>query len=86
MPITSGHLTVGTTAVQIDGSYVSNYRLHIHNADNQENLYLGGPDVSISNGLVLMKQDSTELLMSPGDSLWVVSSSTGHLVTWMKQD
>lgn len=86
MPITSGHLTVGTTAVQIDGSYVSNYRLHVHNADNQENLYLGGPDVSTSNGLVLPKQDSTELLMSPGDSLWVVSSSTNHLVTWLKQD
>ena len=86
MPITSGHLTVGTTAVQIDGSYVSNYRLHIHNSDNQENLYLGGPDVSTSNGLVLPKQDSTELLMSPGDSLWVVSSSTNHLVTWLKQD
>jgi len=86
MPITSGHLIVGITPVQIDGSYVSNYRLHVHNADNQENLYLGGPDVSITNGLVLPKLDSNEFLMSPGDSLWVVSNTTDHLVTWLKQD
>jgi hypothetical protein len=84
MAITSGQLTVGTTAVQIDGTSVSNYRLHVHNTDNQQNLYLGGPDVTISNGLILEKLDSTELIISPGDALWVVSSSSNHLVSYMK--
>jgi len=84
MAITSGHVTVGTTAVQIDGANVSNYRLHIHNSDNQANLYLGGPDVSTNNGLILEKLDSTELIISPGDAVWVVSSSNNHLVSYMK--
>jgi hypothetical protein len=84
MAITSGHVTAGTVAVQVDGTSVSNYRLHIHNQDNQENLYLGGPDVTINNGLVLPKLDSTELIISPGDAVWIVSSSNNHLVSYMK--
>jgi hypothetical protein len=84
MPISSGQLTVGTTRVQIDGTSASVYRLHIHNNDNQENLYLGGSDVTTANGLILEKTDTTEVQVSPGDSVWVVSSSTNHLVSYLK--
>jgi hypothetical protein len=84
MPISSGQITVGTTRVQIDGTSASVYRLHIHNNDNQVNLYLGGSDVTTSNGLILEKTDSTEIQVSPGDSVWVVSSSNNHLVSYLK--
>jgi hypothetical protein len=84
MPISSGQITVGTTRVQIDGTSASVYRLHIHNNDNQVNLYIGGPDVTIANGLVLEKTDTTEIQVPPGDSVWIVSSSTGHLVSYLK--
>jgi hypothetical protein len=84
MAISSGQVTVGTTRVQIDGTSTSVYRLHIHNNDNQINLYLGGSDVTTSNGLILEKSDSTEIQVPPGDSVWVVSSSTSHLVSWLK--
>jgi hypothetical protein len=84
MPVTSGQITAGTTAIEIDGSCISNYRLHIHNDDNQASLYLGGPDVTTSNGLRLEKLDSTELMLSPNDTLWIVSSSTNHLVSYLK--
>jgi len=84
MPISSGQLTVGTTRQQIDGTSSSVYRLHIHNNDNQINLYLGGSDVTIANGLILEKTDNTEIQVSPGDSVWVVSSSTNHLVSYLK--
>jgi hypothetical protein len=84
MPISSGQVTVGTTRVQIDGTSASVYRLHIHNADNQVNLYLGGSDVTTDNGLILEKTDTTEIQVSPGDAVWVVSSSTNHLVSYLK--
>jgi len=84
MPISSGQITVGTTRVQVDGTSSSVYRLHIHNNDNQMNLYLGGSDVTIANGLVLEKADTTEIQVSPGDSVWVVSSSADHLVSYLK--
>ena len=84
MPISSGQVTVGTTRVQIDGTSSSVYRLHIHNNDNQMNLYLGGSDVTIANGLILEKTDTTEVQVSPGDSVWVVSSSNDHLVSYLK--
>jgi len=84
MPISSGQVSVGTARVQIDGTSSSVYRLHIHNNDNQVNLYLGGSDVTTANGLILEKTDSTEIQVSPGDSVWVVSSSSDHLVSYLK--
>jgi hypothetical protein len=84
MPISSGQVTVGTAAVQIDGTSASVYRLHIHNNDNQVNLYIGGSDVTIANGLVLEKTDTTEIQVPPGDSVWIVSSSNNHLVSYLK--
>lgn len=85
MTITTGQLTVGLTPVQIDGTANSNYKLHIHNADNQANLFLGNETVTPSTGLILIKQDSTDLNMYPGESIWVVSDTTNHLVSWLKQ-
>jgi hypothetical protein len=84
MAITSGHVIAGTIPVQIDGSAVNQFRLHIHNQDNQENLYIGGPDVTVNNGLRLLKEDSTELVVSAGDGVFVVSNSENHLVSYLK--
>jgi hypothetical protein len=84
MAISSGQVTAGTARVQIDGTSSSVYRLHIHNNDNQISLYLGGSDVTTANGLILEKTDSTEIQVSPGDSVWVVSSSASHLVSYLK--
>lgn len=83
--ITSGQLTVGTTAVQVDGTYNSIWRMHIHNDDNTDTLYIGGSDVSSSNGMRLQKLDSVELQMNAGDTVWVVSTKAGHAVSWLKQ-
>ena len=84
MPITSGQLIAGTVAVQVDGSAVNQFRLHIHNQDNQQNLFIGGPDVTVSNGMRLLKEDSTELVISAGDSVYVVSESENHSVSYLK--
>lgn len=84
--ITTGQMTVGTTAQQIDGTSVSNFKLHIHNMDNTDTLYVGGADVTISNGLALTKLDSLELECYPLDAVWVVSTKAGHQLSYLKQD
>ena len=84
MAISSGQVTVGTARVQVDSTSASVYRLHIHNNDNQVNLYLGGPNVTTANGLILEKSDSTEIQVPPGDAVWIVSSSNNHLVSYLK--
>ena len=85
MAISTGQLSVGTTPVQIDGTSNSSFRLHIHNLDNTNTLYVGAGDVTTTTGLGLPKLDSLEIMCYPGESIFVVSDKTGHLVSWLKQ-
>jgi hypothetical protein len=85
MAITSGQLTVGTSRTEIDGISTSPSRLHVHNNDNTNDLFLGNGSVTSSNGLRLMKLDSIELIMNPGEALYAVSASGSHQVSWLRQ-
>jgi len=85
MAITQGQLTVGTSATEIDGISTSPSRLHVHNNDSTNNLFLGNASVTSSNGLRLMKLDSIELIMNPGEVLYAVSASGSHQVSWLRQ-
>lgn len=85
MAITTGQMTVGTVATQIDGTSVSNFKLHIHNLDNTDTLFIGGPNVTINNGLGIQKLESIYLECYPLDAVWVVSPKAGHTVSYLKQ-
>jgi hypothetical protein len=86
MAITSGQTIVNLTPTHIAGNSTNPLRLHIHNADNQQNLFIGGDDVSISNGLIIQKLDSIELVLNPNESLYAISSQGNHLISWLRQD
>jgi hypothetical protein len=83
--ITTGHVTVGTTRVQIDGTSVSDFKLHIHNMDNTDAVYIGGPDVTVANGLVLQKLESIMLECYPSETVFVVSQKAGHVISYLRQ-
>jgi hypothetical protein len=85
MTISSGAITVGTVPSIIDGTYNSNFRLIVHNNDNTDAVYLGGPDVSISNGLALLKQETLQLEMNPLESVYAISGKAGHTISYLKQ-
>lgn len=85
MAISSGVITVGTTASIIDGTFNSNFRLIIHNNDNTDAVYLGGSDVTIANGLLLDKGVIIQLEMNPLESVYAVSGKTGHAISYLKQ-
>jgi hypothetical protein len=85
MAITTNQLTVGTVATIVDGTYNSNFRLIIHNIDNTDEVYLGGSDVTIANGLVLQKEETIQLMMNPLESIYAVSTKAGHTISYLKQ-
>jgi hypothetical protein len=83
--ITSGQTSVGTSPTLIDGLEVNPFRLHLHNNDVTDEVFLGGSAVTTTTGLKLLKQDSIELIINPLEALYAVSSKTGHVVSWLKQ-
>jgi len=84
--ITSGQTTVGTaTPVQIDGSSVNPIYLTVHNNDNTKVLYLGGTGVSIASGLRLLKEETLQFTLNPGEALYAISASGDHIVSWLRQ-
>jgi hypothetical protein len=85
MAITSGQQTIGTTRQLVDGISPNPSRLHIHNMDNTNSIYLGNEGVTTANGLQLLKLDSIELVMNPGESLYAVSSAGTHTISWLRQ-
>ena len=85
MAITSGQITVGTSRVQVDGTSANPSTLHVHNNDNTNDLFLGDDSVTTSNGLRLHKLDGIELTLNPGESLYAISASGSHAVSWLRQ-
>lgn len=83
--ISSGQASIGTAATLIDGTYHTMFSLIISNMDNTDTLFLGGPDVTVANGLSLPKGTFIQIEMNPGEALYAVSNKIGHIVSWMKQ-
>jgi len=76
MAVSNGKVTVGTAATVIPVSSVNN-------DDNTDTLFLGDAAVTSANGLRLVKLESLTLLMRPADRLFVVSTKSGHSLSWL---
>ncbi len=83
--ISNGWTSVGTVASPIDGLHNQPSRITIHNNDNATNVYLGGPGVTSTNGLLLLKEQSYQFTLNPLEQLYAVSDKTGHVISWMRQ-
>jgi len=83
MPLSSGSVAVGTAATEIPVTSVNPFLLEVHNNDNTDEVYLGGPGVTTANGLLLDKLESIKFEMTPGDRMFCVSTKTGHTVSWL---
>ena len=86
MTLFSGTTTVGTAATLIDGvAWQNPVVMHIHNNDNTDSVYIGGSNVTTSNGLKLLKEDSIEITLHQANQIFCVSSKSGHIVSWIAQ-
>lgn len=84
MAVTSGSQTVGTAALQIDGNAVYQSHMKVRNNDSTKTLYIGGPDVTTANGLPIDKLTTLDFDLPPGEAVYMVSSDTGHSVSWLR--
>lgn len=83
--ISNGWTSVGLTATPIDGVHNQPSRITIHNNDNATNVYLGGENVTITSGLLLLKEQSYQFVLNPLEQLYAVSDKAGHIISWMRQ-
>lgn len=83
MPVTSGKVAVGTAAVEIPETCVMPFSLQIHNDDNTDTVFIGGPGVTSATGMRLVKLESVRLDLSPLDKVYVVSTKSGHSVSYV---
>lgn len=84
MPVASGVQAVGTAASSINTTDVMPFALHVHNNDNTDAIYIGGPGVTAATGMRLEKLERAVLQMGPADRVYVVSTKTGHSISWLK--
>lgn len=80
MPIYTSQHTLGTaTPVQIAGSHYMAQDVTVHNMTKSSNeyVYVGGPDVTIENGMHIDPGGTLQLKIQPGDGLYAVSDPGG---------
>lgn len=86
MAFTSSAVSVGTTAVVLAPADPRRRRLYLHNATGAGTTYIGGSDVTTSNGFDLASGDRLELAEAhPGDCslrgvIYAVNSSGTNTV------
>jgi hypothetical protein len=83
--ISAGQAAIGLTATAIDGVSNTESIITIHNNDNATSIWLGGPNVTANNGLLLLKEQSYQFNLKPLEQIFAVSNKTGHVISWMKQ-
>ena len=83
--ISTGVVSVGTASTAIDGVHFNPTRMVLQNNDNTDTLYIGGPDVTTSNGLSLLKLETLQLELEPLEQVYVVSTKTGHSMSFLRQ-
>jgi len=80
----SEQITVGLTAVRILTANNVNRHVYIHD-DSSHPIYLGGSDVTISNGLEINKNAAIELFIPADEELWAVSDNADQSISILYQ-
>lgn len=85
MPLSSSQVTVTTSPTLLVASETNPILVHLHLHDNTDNVYIGNSSVTTSTGLRLIKQDSFEINLAPGNSLYAIITTSTATVSFMKQ-
>jgi hypothetical protein len=83
--ITSGQMLVTTTRQVLDGTSNQPYRLVIHNSGSNA-VYLGNENVTKDNGFNLHANNTLTIELPPLTTLYAVTGSGTHEVTWLRID
>jgi len=81
--ITTGQMQVTTTRAILDGTSVDPYRLVVHNSGSNA-IYLGNGQVTATNGFNIHANSTLTLELPPLTTLYAITSSGTHELTWMR--
>lgn len=82
----SAQVSVGTTPTLLIDSDNINRQVHVHAISNTP-VYLGGPDVSTTNGYLLEKDDGAHVLLLPlSEKLYAVVGTGTETVSVLLPD
>jgi hypothetical protein len=84
MTMKSEQLTVGLTAARILQTENTNRWVYFHD-DSSHPVYLGGSDVTTSNGLEVPKNTLFQLYIPANEELWAVSANADQSVSILYQ-
>jgi hypothetical protein len=74
MPVNSRIVTANTTRVQISNQYDYNQFIYLQSGTPLATIWIGGPDVTNSNGIVLTQASGTlEFRLGVDDVIYVVA-------------
>ena len=85
MALTSSQVTVTTSPTLLIAAENNPVLVHLHLHNNTDNVYLGNSDVTTSTGLRLIKQDSFEINLAPGNSLYAIITTSTATISVIKQ-
>jgi hypothetical protein len=80
MTMKSEQITAGLTAVRILDDDNTNRHVYFHD-DSSHPIYLGGSDVTTSNGLKVPKNTLFEIFVPANSELWAVSGNADQTVS-----
>jgi hypothetical protein len=76
MTIVTAQTTVSTSAVEIAGPDVMAQFVTVHNNSSNQQVYVGGSNVTTSNGFHIDGKEEHMFTLHPGDALYAVSSGS----------
>jgi hypothetical protein len=83
MPIFTGQSTITTTRSQVDGTSTSPFQLTLHNGGTNS-IYLGNSSVTKDDGFNLHTNSTFTISLPPLATLFAVSASGSHELSWMR--
>ena len=85
MPLNSGVVTCTTSPTLVFNAGSSIQLLNLHNSSNSV-IYIGGSNVSVTNGYHLKSTESLTLTLLPGNSIYgLVETSTKDLAFFVQE-
>lgn len=84
MTMKSEQLTVGQIAVRMLETENTNRHVYFHD-DSSHPVYLGGSDVTTSNGLKVPKNSGFEIFIPVNEELWAVSGNADQNISILYQ-
>ena len=80
MPVTSTGVTVGTAITEVSGPYISSKLVYLQSGTEGAVTYVGGSDVSASNGILLSETNNAVFQTNADDSIYAISDTAGAVV------